>query len=144
MSIQKLFRIAIALFLITGPSSAFARWQASVTWQIGPGPSTYTGIGDSQPEALGAARSTCWQAQPLDDWKNFCKNNPTRVEYSQLPEGSYIKSCGGCRVVDNKLVCDYCKPVIERRELDLAVCTGDSINHIENCHGDLRCTGCPK
>lgn len=143
MSYQTILRFTIMFILIAGHSFAFARWQATVTWQIGPGPGTYKGIGESQGEAFLAAQNLCYQAQPLDDWKAYCLNAPAKTEYTALPGGSYIESCGNCRPENNKLVCDWCKPVLERRELDLSTCPASRLDHIQNCGGDLNCTtGC--
>lgn len=141
---MKVIQALLVLIVMLMPcSSAWARWQVSATWQVGGAAPTYTGIGDSKAQALAQARLACQQAQPLKEYQNYCLNEPTRESYSELPEGTYIKSCGKCRVEGAKLVCDYCKPKIERRELDLAQCTSEAIKHIENCHGDLNCSSCP-
>lgn len=134
----------VAIFLFFS-GSAFATWKAEAVWAFGRDNTiTYTGIGDSKESALGAAKNACINAQNIDEYKYYCQNKPRRESYSQLPNGTYINSCGNCRFEDSttKLVCDYCKPVIERRELDTSTCIGDTINHIENCHGTLSCT-CP-
>lgn len=133
-----IFSLAIFLFF---SESAFARWQVKAVWQIGNGGGEYVGIGDSQGAALEAARQNCKNAQPLDEFKNYCLNAPVRTDYSQLPEGTYIKSCKGCRVNNNTLICDSCKPVLEERQLDLNTCNGNT-DHIANCHGTLSCGEC--
>jgi hypothetical protein len=126
------------LLFFTG--NALATWQVTARWQLKLGASDeYHGIGANQPAALEAARVQCQNAQVLDEYKYFCLNSPITAFYSELPNGSYINSCWGCRVQANTLICDGCKPVKEQRSLDLSACPGDAINHIENCHGDLTC-----
>ena len=131
-----IFSFAIYLFF---SGNAFAYWQVNATWQINNGAMEYHGIGNSKGQALEAARQQCANANPLQQFKLFCLNAPTRTDYSQLPEGIYIRSCNGCRVVSNTLICKSCKPVMEERKLDLNAC-GDT-SHIENCHGELTCGG---
>ena len=132
------FSLSIFIFF---SGSAFARWQVKATWQIGNGGAEYTGTGDTQPDAIASARQQCTNAQVLDEYKFYCLNSPVRTEYYAVPNGSYINSCGNCRVNNNKLICDSCKPVLERRELDLNNCNGNT-DHIANCHGDLTCNEC--
>lgn len=139
---SSILKIIIATLVLSVVTTAHAWWQVSATWQIGGAAPTYSATGSTREAALTNARLICKQSQPLDEYKYFCMNAPTRESYSELPGGSYVKSCANCRLEGSKLVCDSCKPKIERRELDLAQCQGEAINHIENCHGDLNCTVC--
>lgn len=127
--------------------SAWARVQAIASWKIAGNSQQYTGIGGSNEQALEAARMNCKAAQAIADWRNFCLNAPERLEYSTIPGGTYTKSCGVCGVRKEGgaeiLGCSFCKPVMERRELNLSQCPADARDKIENCHGELICGVCP-
>ena len=139
---KSILRVLIALSPLFAATTAHAWWNVSATWQIGNAAPTFNATGATKQGALANARVMCQQSQPLEQYKYYCLNAPARESYSEIPGGSYIKSCKQCRVEGNKLVCNSCKPKIERRELDLAQCQGEAINRIENCHGDLNCTVC--
>jgi hypothetical protein len=121
---------------------AYAGWRVDATWQIGNAAPTYQGYGSTKESALQSARNLCSSSQPLESYRYYCMNSPVRELYSELPGGSYIKSCSKCRMEGSKLVCDLCKPVLERRELDVSQCAAERRDTIENCHGELSCTTC--
>lgn len=132
--------------------NAFALWQAVASWNIVVGGSvsgqTYSGYGSSQAQAFDQARKTCARAQALEGPKLQCMfSSPTRgpdfKEVSLPPQGSYLKSCGYCRMEGDVLACDFCKPVMRRVELNLAQCTAEQQTMLENCHGGLVCGVCP-
>lgn len=132
--------VLLLAFVFIG-SSAHAVWYtATATWQIGGASPTYKGVASSKEEALAIARNNCKNAQSINDWKNYCDNLPTRLNYAESPDGSYAESCDNCQTEGGKLVCDLCKPKLERRELELASCPAGS--PIENCFGDLTCGAC--
>lgn len=139
-SIKSLF-ILIIVCISSSTNAIF--WKVKATWQFGNGHREYTGMGNTQDSALENARSLCSQSQPLDDYKYYCYNAPTRTVYSNLPGGEFWRSCGNPRMEGTKLVTDWCKPVLERRELDLMTCPEKTRDYIENCHGDLTCGVCP-
>ena len=137
-------KILFILFGILLTNSAIAMWQVKATWQIGGAAPVYYAVGSSQDDALANARSACADGQSLEQNKLYCVlNAPTRVEFTEFPDGPYTRSCDRCRIEANKLVCNLCKPKIERRELDLKQCTSEGLKQIENCNGDLHCSPCP-
>lgn len=142
---KEIARICIAvigLFLMAGNTSA-ALWQVTATWQIGDASPSYDGVSSSKESALEIARANCTAAQYIDDWKHYCKNKPTRTVYSQIPEGSYLKSCNKCKVTGNTLRCEECKPRSGGVALILDACKPDTLAQVENCNGHLACGPCP-
>lgn len=127
---------------------ANAMYQVKVTWQLKNGQMDFVGNGDTEAAAIEKARLNCQLSQQFTEWKLYCMTSPLRIITDILPDGTYHKTCRNCRLEKSPegkslLVCDSCRPVIERRQLDLTQCPGDAANHIENCHGELICSACP-
>lgn len=126
---------------------AFAKAQVVAVWKLENVESReYVALGRNEAEALGNARSQC-SREVIDRWKLYCLNTPARVSFSIIPEGSYTQTCGKCGVSKEAegeiLTCSYCRPVIEKRRLNLSQCPEEARNKIENCHGELICGACP-
>lgn len=139
--------LIVALSSVLWPTSSYAVVKAVGKFRLVQDerltvPGTYTGYGDTQAAALLNARRDCAAHQNLDHMAAQCWTSSPDVSYATMAGGSYLKSCGNCRPEGNLLVCDWCKPVIERRQLDMNQCPGDAFNHVENCHGDLTCGAC--
>lgn len=129
---------AILFFIFFVASDSALSWvRCDVTWQSHVGPlGPYSGQGGTQGEAVGNARSLCEQSNPLNEFKLHCLNNPSNQSCVTLPNGSYVKSCYDCRMEGNILACNKgCKPVMERRILDMTGCN----SNVSNKHGDLFC-----
>ncbi len=129
--------------LLTAPLPALSRVIATATWMVAGGPTTASGTGKNQAEALKQAGYACEAATWKSEHRPDCRKKPIAVKYVEIPDGSYHESCDRCRVEGNKLVCDVCKPKRERRELNLEGCAPEWKNRIENCSGDLTSGPCP-
>lgn len=126
-----------------GTELAFARSQATVTWQIG----EYSGAGANEAEALDNARTKCAEGQVIPSAKLLCNKEPLKIVYSIIPGGTFAETCNKCRVTKEPageiLICDRCKPPSEEQRLNLSQCPADARDKIENCHGNLICGVCP-
>lgn len=144
-----MFRKFLILALLIGFSSNLsAGWRVNATWKIirSDGEVQWQknefGYGTSKNQALADARSKCLNhATGNKARKKVCRVKTPRATYTPFPTGPYTKSCGKPEVNGNLLTARWCRPVLNKRELDLGACNGD-IDHIQNCNGQLQCGEC--
>lgn len=139
----------LALALLIGFSSTVnAGWHVNATWKIVRSDGelqwqrVVNGYGTTKLQALNDARSKCLiQAAGNKTRKKVCRVKTPKATYSPFPTGPYTKTCGKPEVKGNLLVTRWCKPGIEKKELDLSSCNGD-LDRIQNCNGQLKCGEC--
>lgn len=138
-----------AVATVSLSESAWAKAQAVAVWSTGQNSSTpeIIGNGRDNAEALENARAQCRNLFIGSSTAGYCANNPVRLSYSIIPEGTYSITCGKCGVSKQPegeiLVCSHCKPVMQQRRLNLSQCPVETRDKIENCHGELICGVCP-
>lgn len=58
-------------------------WSVKAYWRIEGNDIPYSGTGATREIALENAKQACINGQVIPDWKNYCRNQPTRVEANQ-------------------------------------------------------------
>lgn len=144
-----MYKKLLALALLVGFSGTVnAGWHVNATWKIVRSDGevqwqkVINGYGKTKNQALSDARNKCLgYAAGNKTRKKVCRVKTPRASYSPFPTGPYTQSCGKPEVKGNILQTRWCKPALEKRELDLGSCNGD-LDHISNCNGQLKCGGC--
>jgi hypothetical protein len=116
--------IASATILLSEPSLAVV--TVTATWQFRENSIAYDGVGPTEAMAVLNARAKCLAAQS-GNFRRYCENPPIKVSFSNVPAGTYLESRDRCGSDGKKLVCTSCRPIMERRELDLTKCPAEVI-----------------